>query len=228
MRTPMKRQRLSSELAAPRKSSKMRRRIPRGVGLKNEVSITCKRQFRQTFWQPSTAATSDFWKIFWFKLTDLPTSSEFTNLFDEYRFNAIKVVFRPRFSGFDGANTTDSTLPGITNQAGTNLHIALDPKGSISPSGAYSSSSLNLFMENDNIRSYNGNRAVTVYYKPTVMRTVDGLAAEFKTSPWLSTSYPAINHFGFSAYAQDFNFNGTFGQSWDIFVTYYMSFRGLK
>lgn len=219
--------RTRAQATRPRKKRVMnrKRRVPRG--LRTSI-VTCKRQFRHSFWQPSTAATLDFWKIFWFKLNDLPSSAEFTALFDEYRINGIKVVFRPRFDNFSGNDTTDTTLPGVTNQSGVNLHICKDPRGVISPSGVYGPSTLNAMFEHDNIRSYNGNKAISVYYKPTVVNTVDGSAAKYTYAPWLSTAYPGLNHFGFSAFAQDINFSGTFGQSWDIFVTYYMQFRGMK
>lgn len=191
--------------------------------------VSVKRTFNYSYWQPSTATTSDFWKYYSFTLADLPSVAEFTGVFEQYRINAIKVTFRPRFDGFSGENTTDVTLPGITNQAGQLLHIVKDQRTTTIPSGLYTRANLNAFLENGSVKTYRGTRAINVYFKPAVTRTtVSSASSTFDWAPWIQTSVTNANHFGFHAFAQDPNLTGTFGQAWDVFVTFYMQFKGLR
>lgn len=212
----------------PRKRTtrrRMMRRVPRSLRLN---TIVFKRKVWQGNWQPSTASTADFWKYYKFSLNDMNNYTEVTNLFDEYKISALKVEFHPRFDSFAGNDTTDTTLPGITNQSGTKLHVLIDPSSTLTPTGTYISSTLNTLLEDGNVKSYSGNRVVTVYFKPKVYNTVSGLAANMIRSPWIRTDQIALPHYGFHAFAQDNNFNGTFGQSWDLFVTYYIQCRNIK
>lgn len=200
-------------------------RVPRSLRLN---AISFKRKTWVGNWQPSTASTVDFWKYYSFSLNAMTAYQDVTNMFDEYRIAGLKVEFHPRFNGFAGNDTTDVTLPGITNQSGTKLHILVDPSSTLTPSGTYTSSTLNLLLENGNVRTYSGNRVVSVYYKPKVFNTVSGLAANMIRSPWIRTDQVALPHYGFHAFSQDNNFSGTFGQSWDVFVTYYVQCRDIK
>lgn len=184
------------------------------------------------YWQPATTTTADFWKYYSFTFADLPSNSEFKNVFDQYKINAIKVVFRPRFDNFAGNDTTDTTAPGVSNQAGCNMHVIVDPQSTTSPSGTYTRSNLNTFLEaGSRVKSYNGNKAITVYFKPNIPNAIlaASTASTQWTKPrWIQTNIDNVLHTGFHAFAQDFNMTGTFGQSWDVFVTYYMQFRGWK
>lgn len=217
-----------------RTSGPNRRRVRRRTGMRRVSrslrlnTITFKRKTWNGNWQPSTATTADFWKYYSFSLNAMSGYQDVTNMFDEYRIAGLKVEFHPRFNGFSGNDTTDTTLPGVTNQSGTKLHIIVDPSSTLTPVGTYTSSALNTLLENGRVRSYTGNRIVSVYYKPKVYNTVSGLASNMIRSPWIRTDQVALPHYGFHAFAQDNNFNGTFGQSWDVFVTYYIQCRNIK
>lgn len=198
------------------------RRAPVGV-------TKIQRTFNFAYWQPSVATTADFWKHYSFRLQDLPSYTELTALFDQYKINAIRVKFVPRFDSFSGENITDTTAPGITNQSGTQLHIIKDQRTTVSPTGTYSRTTLNTFLENGKVRTYTGTRPVTVYFKPAVINNVGASAqAAFLWSPWLQTSSTDIQHWGFQAFASDQNLNGSFGNAFDVFVTYYMMVKGLR
>lgn len=191
-------------------------------------ALLFKRTFNLQFWQPSTVNTSDFWRFYGVRPSDMPSWPELTALFDEYRINAIKFTFRPRFDNFSGNDTTDVTLPGVINQALTNLHIITDPYSTTVPSGLYTRANLNTFLEQGSVKSYTGSRPINVYYKPTTYITADGSATgKLVRSPWLLTTNPA-QHYGFHAFAQDPNLTGVFGNGWDVFVTFYIQCRRLK
>lgn len=192
--------------------------------------ISCKRTFYVENWSPSTAATSGFWRYYSPSLSQLPSLSEFQALFDMYKVKAIKITLRPRYDNFAGSDTTDVTLPGTTAQGGTNVHVVIDPDSTnTTPGGTYTTTNLNAFLENGNVKSYTGNKPITIYWKPKVG---DSMATgEARVRPkWMGTSATpsGIVHHGVHIFLQDTNFTGTFNQSFDVFYTYYMQFKSLK
>lgn len=212
----------SRKPAAFRRRKRMRRvaRVPRTL---RQSMVTFQRSFNYSYWQPATTTTADFWKSFSFSLGDMPSSSEITNLFDEYKINAIKVKFLPRWNSFDGSN---KATPGTTNAAGVNLHIMNDPRNQIVPAGTYTRTTLNSFLEGGRVKSYNGDKAVSVYFKPQIYNVITpSVSNMWMKAPWLPTGNTTTPHFGFQAFAQDYNLTGGFTQSWDVFVTYYISAR---
>lgn len=109
------------------------------------------------------------------------------------------------------------------------MHIIVDQRTTVAPSGTYTRSTLNTFLENGKVKSYTGNRPFSVYFKPAVAQTVGNVSgAGFLYAPWLQTSQTALTHYGFHAFAQDFNMNGSFGQAFDVFVKFYIQCKGLK
>lgn len=184
-------------------------------------------------WAPNTVGTSGFWRYYSVRLDDMTNVSELTNLFDTYRLAAYKITFRPRYDNFSGNDTTDTVLPGVINQSGTMLHIVKDPWSTVTPTGTYSSANLNTFLEQGNkVKTYSGNKPVSVYIRgPTINNVVEGpFNVQRIRSPWLNTNGggTAIYHNGFHVFAQDVNLTGVFGQSWDVFVTYYLMVKNLK
>lgn len=206
---------------------RLMKRVPRGV---NMGIVSVKRTFRFENWSPSTTTTNDFWKYYQPSLANLPSVNEFTGLFDQYRINGIKISLRPRYSGFDGANSTDTTLPGVTNQGQVHCHYVIDKStGTIFPSGTYTSSNLNTFLEAGGVRSIQANRTVNIYIrKPCVLGTIQGVSARAVPSPWLGTNETNLAHRGVHIFMADVNLTGTFGQQFDVFFTYYMQFKGMK
>lgn len=190
--------------------------------------LKCQRTQYIGNWVPSTVTTGDFWKSYQWVLGFVNNNAEFVNLFDLYRFAALRYVFRPRYNSFAGNDTTDTTLPGISNQAGTMLHILKDPYSVSTPAGTYSAATLNTFLEGGNVKTYTGLRPVSVYFKPVVRMTVAGGSSKPVRSPWLNVTDTTIPHYGFQAFAQDVNLTGVFGQSWDVYVTAYMMFKNLR
>lgn len=186
------------------------------------AQINYKRTFWLENWTLSTASTNGFWRYYNFTAASIPNFTEISTLFDRYKVNALKYTFRPRYDGFDGANSTDVTPPGITNQQGNMVHIVKDPFSNTTPAGTYTSSTLNTFMEQGNVKTYMGNRPFSVYFKPTITQTIGGSAIERCRAKWLLTQSSTVNHYGFHAFQQDVNLTGTSGQSYDVFVTVYM------
>lgn len=189
-----------------------------------------KRKFWFANWVPSTASTADFWKQMTFNLTNMYNSSEITALYDQYRIAGIKVELHPRYSEFSGNDTVDTTLPGITNQGGTQVHVINDPYNEKSLSGVYNVATLNYFLEQGNVRSYSGNKKISFYIKPTVYQTIGGFSTGKRIrAPFLSTQTASTSiHYGADVFMADVNLTGAFGQSFDVFLTYHLQVRGLK
>lgn len=204
----------------------VRRRRVRGARL------NVKRTFWVENWTPNTTTTNGFWRYYQTSIGVMPSIAEFTAMFDQYRINAVKITFRPRFDNFGGNDTTDTTLPGVTNQAGCMMHVCKDPYSVVGPTGTYTSANLNAFFEQGNVRTYTGNRAFSVYYKPTINKTVDGAGGsnnvERARAPYINSNNIQVVHNGFHVFAQDVNLTGTFGQSFDVYITYYMTWKNLR
>lgn len=183
-------------------------------------------------WQPSTVSTNDFWRYFQISADQLPSIAEFTALFDAYKINAIKWEFRPRFDNFSGNDTTDTTPPGVTAQSGTRCHVIVDPKSTVTPSGLYTSTNLNAFMENGRVKTYEGNRPFRVYFKPQIANMVfasgGSVAGARKPSTWLQSTNITVPHYGFHMFVADNAMSGSFGNSFDVFITFYMAWKHLK
>lgn len=197
----------------------------------NAAFFSVKRSFYVGNWAPNTATTNGFWRLFAPSLTDLPSLGEYQALWDSYRIKAVKVTFRPRFDNFAGNDTTDTTLPGITNQSGTRAFVVVDPFTVTGPAGTYTSATFNTFMENGSkVRTFEGIRPFNVYWKPMVDRTLGNISTGGRMrAPWMSlAAASAVPHYGFHIFMQDNAFAGTFGNSYDIFYTYYMQFKSSK
>lgn len=197
---------------------------------KRNDSITVERTFRWFHWAPSTTATVDFWSYFQPGINQLPNVAEYTALFDQYRVNSLTFKLVPRYDNFAGNDTTDTTLVGVTNQAGVRVHVVIDPSSTVTPSGGYSAATLNAFLENGKCRTYMGNDTVTFTVKyPMIQQDVNNTTlSEFKRSSFFSTSNTGIPIRGAHVFLQDINLTGVFGNQYDVFCTMNVTFKGQK
>lgn len=204
------------------------RRIPRAIQSRIPMLRISRTRWHEN-WSPDTVTTNGFWRYYTTSLNSIQNNTEFTNLFDQYRIAALKYVFRPRYDSFAGNDTTDTTLPGVTNQGRCMLHVVNDPYSTVTPSGAYNSGTLNGFFEQGNsVKTYSGNRPVTVYFRPTVLANIGGQNSQVKRAPFLNVTDVAASHRGFHIFAQDVNMTGVFGQSWDVYITYYLTLKNQR
>lgn len=204
--------------------------IPRAPRYSAANVVRAVRTFYLENWSPSTGSISGFWRYYQPQISSLPSFSEFSALFDLYKLSAIKMVLRPRYDNFAGNDTTDVTLPGTTAQGGTSVHVLVDPDNTTSvPTGTYTSGNLNSFLELGRVRSYTGNKPITIYWKPKVGDAMGQGEARVRPK-WMGTGTTpsALVHHGVHIFLQDTNFTGTFNQSFDVFLTYYMQFKSLK
>lgn len=216
----------------PRRALKRRRmmitRRPRGL---RTPTFTVKRVFFLQAWGPNTTSTTDFWRYHYVNLTQIPNYQEYTNMFDQYRLSAMKFTFTPNYTGYDGSNTTDTTLPGITNQAVPYITRCYDNRSTITQSGAYATATYNTFLEQGKVtRPKQLVRPISMYNKCTIMGGfVGGTAVNMWTrAKWLPTTAPAIDHYIGQSFITDSNFTGIFGCTMNVTVTAYLQFRNQK
>lgn len=211
-----------------RRRTTRRVRPRRRTTRRSQNFLSTRRTFYSGNWAPNTATTDGFWKYYTINLGSLPSMTEFTSLFDQYRIKAVKFTLRPKYDSFGGNDTTDTTLPGITNQAGTMVHVVKDKFSQLAPSGTYTSPTLNMLMEQGYLKTYMGVRPINIYIpRPVVYQTVAS-GSRPVTSPWLNTGDTLVSHRGCHVFMQDPAFNGSFGQSFDVYVTLYMQFKNMK
>lgn len=205
------------------------RSLPRPLALRGQI-CNMKRTFYMQNWNPNTASVDGYWRYFTFRLSDLPNYTELLSLWDQFKISAIKVTFRPRYDNFGGNDTVDTTLPGVTAQGLTMAHVINDNGSQLVPSGAYNTSTLNSFLEQGSVRSYQGTKPFSVYFKPTVYTTISASAtSRLIKAPYVMTQDGwNTAHRGFHMFLQDVNLTGTFNQSFDMFVTYYLRLKGLR
>lgn len=226
-----KRMRGGRRRLAPRKRTRMapvrRMKVPRTLNNRGVVSI--KRKLWVQNWVPNTTTTNGFYRNFNLTLANLTNYTEFTNLFEFYKITSWVIELVPRYDGFMGNDTVDTTLPGITNQGATRVHVNIDPLDQGVPSGVYDSTTLNSMLESGSTRTYNGNRTVRIYIKnPAASDTIGGTTGGRARSRWISTGVSNVSHWGAKVFMQDVNLTGTFGQAYDIFYTVYLKFKGVQ
>lgn len=201
-----------------------RTRMPR------QPVLNVTRQWWALNWSPSSGSIGGFWQYLSTSVGSIPNIGEYTALFDSYKVNSFTIILRPRYNSFAGNDTTDTTLPGVTNQGGNDVHVIIDPKSTVVPSGLYTSTNLNTFLENGKVRSYRGMNPITIMVKyPCMSDDVNNTAnSDFKRFSYVSTTNTGVSIRGAHVFISDVNLTGIFGQSYDVFYRLNVTFRGMK
>lgn len=191
---------------------------------RTQPQVSVKRTSYVGAWTFGTANTNDFWRYQTYTMFNFNNFSEFSNVFDEYKLNAIKVTYRPRYDNI-AVSLTGSVQPQAV------AHVVVDPASTTLPGGVYNSGSLNTFMENSGVRTRLLNKAVSVYFRPKVADQVNGSGsiARMVKPGWIKTTEPNVDFRGFHMYLQQNNFSAANTNIvLDTYVTFYVQFRNLK
>lgn len=221
--TAGRRSKLRSGTARPRSRvstlSRMLRPAPPG-------RLVIKRTAYGGNWTMGTATTSDFWRFETFNTSKINNFAEIAALFDEYKINAIKVTYRPKY---------DSVI--ATTGAGTTLvpqayaHVLVDPGSTLAPTGLYTTANLNTFLENQGVRTKTLNKPFSIYFRPKMSDQVlgGGTASRVIPSKFVKTSETAVDFRGYHIFLQQNNMGNTNTQvSLDVFYTFYMTLKNPK
>lgn len=198
-------------------------RVPRSLGGGSHFSL--KQKTYAGIWEYSNASTAGFWKYWTASPIAMYGWAEHSVVFDEYKVNALLFEFYPSVSASDSVGASTAT-------AQANFHYAVDPSSTVVPSGTQAIATLNSFMQQgDNIKTCPANKPVKIYYKPKIASQVfgGGLAGRLITAPWLKTTESSVDHRGFHAYINpSFGFASVPLLSYNIYITYYLQFRGSR
>lgn len=215
--------------ARPRRKlyAKRKMRIPRRIGGSGtNILKVCRTTYLQN-WSPSSVNVNGFWRYYQFTPNLIGNWQDYFNMFDQYKICALKYTFRPRYDNFAGNDTTDTTIPGITSNGTTMVHVVNDPYSTVIPAGSYDFLTLNAFLEQGKVKSYQGNQPITVYFKPTINIATEAGNNMRRRAGWLNVNLNN-SHSGFHIFLQDVNFTAVFNQSYDVFVTSYVMLRNAR
>jgi len=214
------RKRSSRKTQRPRRYAKRSMRPARSLRAASP-SLTVTKTCWRANWLPSTVATANFWQYYSARIGHLSGIAEYAALFDTYRINWYKITFRPRFTDVDQANTTKSE---------TQVHVIVDPRTTTVPTGTYTSTNLNSFLENGRVKTYSGTKPFSFLVKyPCIVNDINTTAgARFERSPYISTTQTNIDHQGAHIFMADGNLSGVFGQQFDVYFTINATFKGMK
>ena len=149
---------------------------------------------------------------FEWKLNDLPDYTEFTNLFDSYRINAIKLEIKPRF------NNVDATAPGMVP-----IYTVIDHNDN-----TYLTSTADA-LQYETCKVHKMTQGVKRYLKVNALgssQTTGGAAiGEQLWRKWFSTSQADILHYGVKLWAPATSFEE--GIVYDVITTYYFQCKAV-
>jgi len=158
-------------------------------------------------------------RSFTFRLSDLPGYTEFTNLYDQYKIEKVKLHFLPRYSETVPGSTTS---PWVTNSLLWNC---------TSDDGTQ-----RLFTENDALQASAAKMRVTndpftIWVKPKFQVEVSTALAFANAKP--DTGFLDCDNFGVVHYGHEiggYNMGALAGQlsEWKCYATYYMAFKDMK
>lgn len=160
-----------------------------------------------------------------FKLSDLPNNSEFTTLFDQYKLRMVSVHFRPLVNQL----VTAQPNTGTTDATGyCPLHTVIDYDDNSAPT------SLSTVLQYQNLRTTNPNRPHKRIVRPKVLREVYQssvtTAYQPSASGWIDCNYAGVPHYGLKVYMDPppFVLNTSSSMTYQVYMTYYMSFKNVR
>lgn len=173
--------------------------------------------FKRTVWLPnwlSVPAGSDQFASLKFNLSQLPNHHEFTNLFDSYKINMVKVELIPQF---DNANAGSSTSTNVISQN----YSVLDYDDIAVPT------SMDTLMQYQNLKRCPSTKVMKRLIKPRIASEIfnTGIATAYgPRRGWVDCNYDTVEmygiKFGFTSNPQS--------QKYGLKATYYLAFKNVR
>lgn len=152
-----------------------------------------------------------------FALSDLPNSSDFTNLFDFYRICAVKLQFIFQSNNQDTGSNTILSIPV--------MHYIADYDDSIGFANE------NQALEKEGVKTRRIDKPFQYYLVPRVSNETynNGITTGYslgRKKQWIDSNSSGIAHFGLKAWVSS-GVNTITGQL-KIYATYYLQFKGAQ
>lgn len=200
-------------------------------------SLSCKRRVFAGQVSPANTSTGAFWSyvttslgtagtLWTTVLAGLSNMAEYDALFDQYTLKAYKFEFHPRFVDLNQDQTYDSTAP--TNFVRGYVDVIVDPKNTTVPSGALSSATYNSFCELGNPRTYRADKPFSIFIRPKIQEQYGGGFNRYIGPQPTDISATGMQHRGFHIFCRNQNMSGTLLPQFDVYVTYYLRFKGKR
>lgn len=210
-----------------RKARRTMRKPRMSKAVVNSSLVSIKRRYFVGNWQPTVSAG---WNStnYSFRLNNIPSYTEFTALFEQYKINAVKLTFIPEFMGqLDQNNAFISAANPGSYVATPRVYTLIDKDGDPQISTE------NAMLENGAVRLItNPHKAFSIYVKKPcaqfeVATSLGFSGAAPKPSPWLDCDNYGVNHFGvgLGAYVTG---SITSLITYRVVATYYMQFKIAK
>lgn len=165
--------------------------------------------FKRSVWLPGVLSTSTIGVTPFglsFSLADLPSNSEFTSLFDQYKIIAVKCKLMPRFNSVDlGLN-------------GGRIHTVLDYDDTSAPA------SMNDLTQYQNLKTTDVARTHTRYLKPMLNLASQSGAWIPQRAGWVDVATPGAAYRGVKGILDQTSSVVTY----DGLFTYYMAFKNVR
>lgn len=212
---PIRRKRLLPKTATIRRTRYMlrRSRMPRKV---RQPIQYFKRSTYLAGWTANQLAVDTFGN-YYASLNQVPTVSDFTGLYDQFRINAVKFTLIPR------GNSSDITPTGTSAAQSVGVFSVIDYDDDTNLT------SISQAMQYQNCKMTRSHQVHSRYFKPRIESTVTtntGTAAALNTRGWLDVAAGAdVKHFGIKFILQQAP-NAV--QTFDLKVDYYLAFKCVR
>lgn len=185
-----------------------------------------KRMFKLGTYTASVSAAgvpSPISQGFSFAFNQLPGTTDFTTLFDQYKINGIKFSLAP--------TTTEAILSGVSGSSGAlgfrRVHTVLDFDDASAPTGE------NQMLEYQSRKTTNPMQTHSRYWKPTILteqyRSAVSTAYAPQRNKYLDLTYTDVPHYGLKLYVDAPIYNGVAAAiTYEVFVTYYFTCKNVR
>jgi len=164
-----------------------------------------------------------------FKLDDMASVTDFTNLYDAYKINAVKVTCLPAFTAtnFEQLSGSSSIFTSGITPANMRIYSCMDYNGSAPTTIAG-------IREYANCKVTQYTKGHRRYLKPRVNidANADSLAAQFGRKPWLNARSDDLVHYGLTIGIDTSTLPATAIAASDVLLkieaVYYVSFKAVS
>lgn len=171
----------------------------------------------------------------YFRLSDMPSYTDYTAMFQQYRINGVKIAFRAeRFGHVAVVGEVGSATNSLYEAAPMpEFYTVPDLDGDDTTLSSTFGNTLDIMQQMPGFRrAEKGWRGHTRTIKPKVRQAIYGTPTTWgyaaKRAPWINTSDPNVAHNGLLVATNVLNANSKFEYLIQVEVTYSVSFRGFK
>lgn len=170
-----------------------------------------------------TSVTSDTFTNQFFALSNVPNYTEFTNLYDQYKINAVKVTLIPRGNTAEITASSGASTVFQGQSVGVFSVIDYDDTAALA--------NINEACQYQNMKMTRATQQHSRYLKPRfnllsiTNQGTGATGASQNTRGWLDCDYINVPHYGVKwALQQNVNYNLTY----DVKIDYYLAFKNVR